>query len=1124
MSGERHAVDIVVNAQDNASKTLGGILGSLGGSAVKFGALAKVGSMATQTLVNGMKNFAKSSVQTGMDFSAAMSEVGAISGASSKDMQVLTATAREMGASTQFSATEAADGLKYMAMAGWDTQQMVSGLPGILDLAAASGESLGTTSDIVTDALTAFGMQASDSGHFADVLAMASNKANTNVSMLGESFKYVAPVAGALGYSAEDTSVALGLMANSGIKASAAGTALRTTLTNMANPTDAMKGAMDQLGLSLTNADGSMKSLGEVTTDIQKAFSGLTEEQKAQYAATIAGKEGMSGFLAIANATEKDTNKLRDAIYNCDGAAKDMAATMNDNLAGDITKLQSAWQGLQIELFTAVEPALRQVVQAITSTVIPAISDLLSWLTGLNLGDAFKNFDPKPLIGIATAAGVALVAIKGFDFLKSFNPFSIFGNRGKTTFTQLGAGLGNLVQKSLKGVGDLVKGVQVGFGQMSSAMMKGFGVMMKTLSTINPAGLLSIAGVVSIVVAAFLALAACKDIVLPFLQGLSDIITGFLNGALQALANMLVTLSPILVTLGQAFAATAPFIEALGTAIAAVATGIGEAVATIITALTPIVETIGNVFVQCVQIVSNAIVQIVQALAPFIPNLESIVQSVSQAITSICDSFNTLVTSIVPILQEAQNVIEQFGDSISQVLDSAGGVIEDFGNAVSSVLDSVAGIFDSIGNAALNAGKGFNQLATGIGKLVAMPLGDLSGTLIATAGGLSAIAGSVGGLGDSGAQIQALATGLLMLSNNVTSIVSASAMMPQVVAQFQTLTNLSGPLLTASASLQAFATSVISASASMISAGVGFAMISAMALQAVSGLSVLGSAGNLVASAMAMISSSTSSVSSSIGSFASTTASSFSQVGSQASSMGSFVVSAMSIMASAFASGVSRAKSYLSQLIQAMMQTASRAGSVGRQTGSLYSSGLRSGLSSAVGVARSMVNSIISAFSSASSRAYSTGYNIGAGLANGMAASLGRVTSVAAQLANAAAKATAAAAKVHSPSRVFADIGRFFGKGLAVGIDKTQGLVEKASEALVAIPAMVQGRMNDFAFAGHTYFSGAVNQSFQVPEEQKVIIVQMDVNGREFAKATYSDYQEVNDQTTKFRNRMKGEK
>ena len=1124
MSAEKHAVDIVVNAQDNASKTLGGILGSLGGSAVKFGALAKVGSMATQTLVNGMNNFAKSSVQTGMDFSAAMSEVGAISGASSKDMQVLTATAREMGASTQFSATEAADGLKYMAMAGWDTQQMVSGLPGILDLAAASGESLGTTSDIVTDALTAFGMQASDSGHFADVLAMASNKANTNVSMLGESFKYVAPVAGALGYSAEDTSIALGLMANSGIKASAAGTALRTTLTNMANPTDAMKGAMDQLGLSLTNADGSMKSLGEVTTDIQKAFSGLTEEQKAQYAATIAGKEGMSGFLAIANATEKDTNKLRDAIYNCDGAAKDMAATMNDNLAGDITKLQSAWQDLQIELFTAVEPALRQVVQAITSTVIPAISDLLSWLTSLNLGDAFKNFDPKPLIGIATAAGIAIVAIKGFGFLKSFNPFSIFGKRGKTTFTQLGAGLGNLVQKSLKGVGDLVKGVEVGFGQMSSAMMKGFGGMMKTLSTINPAGLLSIAGVVAIVVAAFLALAACQDIVLPFMQGLADIITGLLNGALQALANMLVTLAPILVTLGQALAATAPFIEALGTAIATVASGIGEAVSMIVTAVTPIVEIVGNVFVQLVQIVANAIVQIVQALAPFMPSINEIVQGVSQAIQAICNSFNTLISNIAPILAQVTSLVQQFGDSISQVLDATGGVIEDFGNAVSSVLDSVAGIFDSIGNAAVNAGKGFNLLADGIGKLVAMPLGDLSGTLLATAGGLSAIALAVGGLGNSGTQISALANGLTMIANNIQGINAAAQLLPQIIAQFQSLTNLSGPLTTASASLTAFASSVVSASASMMAAGVGFTMLSVMAMQAVAGLSTLGNAGAIVSSAMATISSSTTMASGATAAFASSVGTSFASVGSQASSMISRIQSSMSAMTSAFTAGVSRAKTTLNQLGTAMTKMASKASTAGSATGRNYTNGLSSGLSGAVGVARSMTGSILSALRSASSGAYSIGYNIGAGLANGMAASLGRVTSVAAQLANAAAKATAAAAKVHSPSRVFADIGRFFGKGLAVGIDKTQGLVEKASEALVAIPAMVQGRMNDFAFAGHTYFSGAVNQSFQVPEEQKVIIVQMDVNGREFAKATYSDYQEVNDQTTKFRNRMKGEK
>ena len=249
-------------------------------------------------------------IKTGMDYEAGMSRVQAISGATGEEMTALGEKAMEMAAKTKFSTADSAEAYQYMAMAGWKAGDMVDGLAGIMNLAAASGENLGTTSDIVTDALTAFGLKAGDSGRFADVLAAASNNANTNVSMLGESFKYVAPVAGALGYSVEDTSVALGLMANSGIKASQAGTSLRTAMTNMASPTKNMAAVMEEYGIALTDADGNMLSLSDVMGQLREKMGGLDESTQATAASMLFGKEAMSGMLAIINAAPADFDKI----------------------------------------------------------------------------------------------------------------------------------------------------------------------------------------------------------------------------------------------------------------------------------------------------------------------------------------------------------------------------------------------------------------------------------------------------------------------------------------------------------------------------------------------------------------------------------------------------------------------------------------------------------------------------------------------------------------------------------------------------------------------------------------------------------------------------------------------
>lgn len=308
-------------------------------------------------------------VKTAADFDSAMSKVAAVSGATGSDFDNLRDKAREMGAKTKFSATEAADAMNYMAMAGWKTEDMLSGIEGVMYLAAASGEDLALTSDIVTDSLTAFGLSAEDSGHFADVLAAASSNANTNVSMMGETFKYCAPVAGALGFSVEDTAEAIGLMGNAGIKASQAGTSMRSIMTNLTGDVKLSGAAIGDVTIATTNADGSMRSLSAILSDCRVAFGGMTEAEKANNAEALVGKNAMSGFLALMNAAPEDIAKVSGAVNNCKDAAKNMADTMQDNLEGQLTILKSQLQELAISFGDLLMPAVRSIVSGLQGMV-----------------------------------------------------------------------------------------------------------------------------------------------------------------------------------------------------------------------------------------------------------------------------------------------------------------------------------------------------------------------------------------------------------------------------------------------------------------------------------------------------------------------------------------------------------------------------------------------------------------------------------------------------------------------------------------------------------------------------------------------------------------------------------
>lgn len=340
-------------------------------------------------------------VKTTADFDSSMSKVSAISGATGKDFDALRQKAREMGAETKFSASEAADAFTYMAMAGWKTEEMMQGIDGIMSLSAADGLDLATTSDIVTDSLSAFGLTAKDSAHFADVLAAASTNANTNVSMMGETFKYAAPVAGALGFSVEDVATAVGLMANAGIKGSQAGTALRGWLTRMAKPTKESATAMDFLDIEIQNADGSMKDLAEIIRYTKAQFDTLNEAEKAQYAAMLAGQNGMSGLLAIMNASDDDIAKLSKAIKSANGTAKDMAKTMQDNLNGQLTILKSQLSEAAISIGDALIPKIRE-----ATSVVQSATD---WFNNLSAEEKQLAINA----GIATAAAAPLLKVMG---------------------------------------------------------------------------------------------------------------------------------------------------------------------------------------------------------------------------------------------------------------------------------------------------------------------------------------------------------------------------------------------------------------------------------------------------------------------------------------------------------------------------------------------------------------------------------------------------------------------------------------------------------------------------------------------------------------------------------------
>lgn len=1132
-------------------------------SGIGFGVMAAIGSKAVSVIGSGLKSLTAGAISAGANFENAMSSVAAISGATGSDFDRLSEKAKQLGKSTQYTASETASAMEYMAMAGWKTEDMLNGIEGVMDLAAASGEDLAGVSDIVTDAMTAFGLSAdgttkiikdgftkevSNASHFADVLAAASANSNTNVAMLGESFKYAAPVAGSLGYSVEDTAIALGLMASSGLKSSMAGSSLRTILTNLAKPTDDISDAMDYLGISLQNGDGSMKSLMDIVTDLRGAFgqckmpmdqfqenlakldekyangeltekkynealADLTEKAygaegalKAKYAATLAGKEGMSGLLSIVSAAPEDFDKLTNAIYNSDGAAKEMAEIKMDNLQHDVVKLQSAMEGLGITAFNQVGGKMRGLVGIATETV--------------------GKIDEK----LASGKGIEKAVDKIESMVEKAKPYwDIFKTDALEAGTALGDAAGAII-------GDIKK-LSGSFGSTES---------IENFST---------------------TLGEVKDGIVA--------VSGFLEKHSDAIAKVAVALPKLLIAYKgfKIVKAVAPFVGAFTGAVGGLAkAGLGK-IAPGLFGVSKGQEAVGKSS-------GGSSKKMVASAKAFM--------MMGVGVLAISAGFYLLAQSAIAVANAGPGAIAVFAGLIGVVVGLAVGMTKMFSSMSggSKKLTAMAPALLALGAAVLMISAGLALLAYSSIQLASagpLAIGVMVGMVVAL-GGLMLVAKSVaptlsaGAVGfiAFGAAIVLVATGALIAS---AALAVVSAVLPSIVqygsqgavaiAQLGTSMIVFGTgaavggvgatvlgvglalvgvtALAAAAGVIALAAGAAVLGASLVMAGAGltimgaaFPLVAAGAKASAAGLTALLGSGTAASAVFVILAGSSGAAAVTVGIFAAAMVTGAAGTGlmvvalkSVNSSMKSIAGNAKSaeksltsmrssvnIVNSGLDALGSKAKSAISALIKQFSQGESKAKTSGRAVGNNFNSGVSAGMSKAVSTAGTMSNSIVITMRSAAGGAYNSGAYIGMGLANGMASQVGHVRAVAAQLAAAAEAAIRAKAQIHSPSRVADKLGSYFGIGWINGLMDHVQEAKQATMELIQIPELAP--VPEIGMSLRTGYED-LNDSYQYSSSGKyTIYVPVNLDGREIGKATATyTREEIEKQETR-ENRKKG--
>lgn len=729
-----------------------------------------LGNLAEKVIVDVTRKLGdlmKSVVDGGIAFDSSMSNVKAISGATAEQVQQLSDTAQELGKTTKFTSTEVADGFGYMAMAGWKTEDMLGGISGVLNLAAASGADLATTSDIVTDSLTAFGQTAEEAGRLADIMAATAANANTNVELMGETFKYVAPLSGALGFSMEDTAIATGLMANSGIKATQAGTSMRALFTRLAAPTKDSAEAMSALGLSLTDSEGNMKSLYEIMSELRGSFgelkiseeeftasmnkldasleSGEMEENeyneaqaeliekaygaegamKAQYASMLAGKNGLSGFLAIVNASDEDFQKLTDSIYDSSGAAQEMADTMIDNLGGDLTLLSSAFDGFKQKIYESVSGPLRSVVQGLTNEILPALTDLIEGKEGAaeRLGD-----------------GIGKIATNIVTTLTGFIPQAVtIGIKLiESVVTGLITALPDVVNGVKQGITSLLRSLGTLLPNIIDAVLDVLPALNEALFSAIPQILSALTDLLTILVnkmppivqkALATAPKVWKAIADALTAGLPALIAGF-RGLLKAIIDQYPVMIPILKD------GITTLINEAASLISTFAPLLQDALIQFVTVALEAMPEIIELFSEEVDVLIPAIVEALIANIPLlVQTAVKMTQATTKAVPPIIEALWETVKAIFKagfdnLKDRASDAWEGIKTVFSKVADFFGDTFSGAWERVKAVFSTGGKIFDGIKEGIVSAFTAtVNAIIRGINKVVTVPFESINDTL-----------------------------------------------------------------------------------------------------------------------------------------------------------------------------------------------------------------------------------------------------------------------------------------------------------------------------------------------------------------------------------------------------------
>lgn len=1155
---ESFSVKAILSAKDsNFSSTMKACSGyaenlkSTLTSGIGFGAMAAIGSKAVSVVENGLKSLTTGAISAGTNFESAMSSVASISGATGNNLKELTSKAKQMGATTQFSATEAANAMEYMAMAGWKTKDMVSGIGGIMNLAAASGSDLARTSDIVTDALTAFGKSASDSGTFADVMAAASSNANTNVEMMGETFKYVGAAAGAMGYSIQDIALATGLMANSGIKGSEAGTALRSVITRMAKPTKESSAAMKKLGLSMTDSKGRMKSFGTIMKDMRKGMKGMTEDQKASYAAMLGGQEAMSGVLAIANASEKDFNKLSKAIDNSKNAAQNMAKVKLDNLKGDVTILQSSMEGLGITIFDQVGGNLRGLVGTATD-VVGKINEKLS------NGKGIENFIYK--MQLLQRKATPYWNILKIDAIEAGKALGDAISAIITDISKLTGSFGST--DSIRNFSDMIGTAKDGIVTFSEFLENHSDTVAKVI-VLLPKLLLAYKG--------FKVVGA----IAPFMGIFASGILRLGKAGLSKIAPNLFKVAKGQEAAGKASSGSAKKMVASAKAFALIGVGV-LSIGTGFYLLAQSAVAVANAGPGAVAVLA-VLVGVVTGLTVGMTKMLSTMSGGAKKLSAMTPALLALGASILlasagmAVLAYSAVQIAQAGPGAATVLLGmvvALGALLLVAKSVAPAMTAGAAGFVAFGAAVLLAGAGIAVLslaAISLANAGPVAIGVMVGmvaaiALLAAGAAVLGPALTVGAVGfiAFGAAIVLVATGALIAS---AALAIVAAVLPTVsqygaqgavaIAQLGAgllafgagaavagagavvlgagltivaagLALVGAAVLVAGAGVLVLAAGAAVLGASLVVAGAGLTLVAAGAMSSAAGLAALLGAGTAASAVFVVLAGSSGAAAVTVGVFAAAmitgaagTAvmavalkavnSSMKSIAKNAKSAEKSLTSmrsSVNVVNSGLDALGNKAKSAIKALLSQFNQAESKSKTSGRAVGNNFNSGVMAGMAAAATTASTMSNTTVAAMRSAAGGAYNSGVYIGAGLARGMSSQIGPVRAAATQLAAAAEAAIRAKAQIHSPSKVSDKLGGYYGTGFGNGILDKVRYVKRAVMHLIDIPALAPAPE-----IGVNLRSGSedLEEAYSYTRTARyTVYVPVDIDGREVARATAS--------------------